>query len=58
MEGLNFVKGIRPHFSFNGRKPQLFQIEDNIKYCSEEKTAPFFQMEDDPNILVNGRRPE
>ena len=30
-----FFNGRRPHFSVNGRGPQLFQMEDNIKYSSE-----------------------
>ena len=35
----------------------FFQMEDNNKYSTEDSHI-FFQMEDDRNIFVNGRRPE
>ena len=49
-------------FQANGRRPQLFwQMEDDLNFFGKWKMTSTFlanELEDDLNILVNGRRPQ
>ena len=48
------------NFLENGRRPQFFTMEDDLKYLKieERKKTSISLMEDEFNFFLNGRRPD
>ena len=48
--------GRRPQFFENGRQPQFFLMEDDLYVFENIDNYNYFQMENNLNILLNGRQ--